>query len=312
MRNRSFLCVLPIVAGLICFGLAATGQPGGGGKIRVLIVDGQNNHDWARTSPLLANLLESTGKFSVERATTPPRGAKADAWRTFRPSFGNYSVVVVNYNGETWPGDVRTAFERYVASGGGVVVVHAGNNPFADWEEYNRMIGLGWRNNRFGWRIYLDDGGRIHRVPPGEGPGAGHGRQHEYVVTIRDPEHPVTRGMPRQWLHTRDELYHGQRGPAEKMHILATAYSDPRTGGTGVHEPVVWYVPYGEGKVFTILLGHVGRSQADPVAMRCVGFVTLFRRAAEWVATGRVTLPVPRNFPSADRTSVIDLPRFGD
>jgi hypothetical protein len=32
------------------------------------------------------------------------------------------------------------------------------------------------------------------RTPKGEGPSAGHGRQHEFVVTVRDREHPITRG----------------------------------------------------------------------------------------------------------------------
>jgi hypothetical protein len=32
--------------------------------------------------------------------------------------------------------------------------------------------------------------------------------------------------MPREWLHTADQLVHGLRGPAENVHVLATAYSD--------------------------------------------------------------------------------------
>lgn len=307
-NRRSFLFALILTLGSVQFAFSGTA---GNEKIPVLIIDGQNNHDWERTSPFLAYLLESTGRFKVDRATTPPRGAPPEAWENFAPDFSRYRVVVINYNGQTWPERVRKAFEQYVANGGGVVVVHAGNNPFADWPEYNRMIGLGWRNNRFGWRVYVDDEGKVHRVPPGQGPGAGHGRQHEYVVEIRDPSHPVTKGLPKRWLHARDELYHGQRGPAENMHILATAYDDPSVGGTGVHEPLVWWIPYGKGKVFTILLGHVGRGQKDLAGMQCVGFATLFRRACEWVATGKVTIPVPPDFPTENRVSLIPLPERG-
>jgi hypothetical protein len=89
------------------------------------------------------------------------------------------------------------------------------------------MIGLGWRNNKFGDRVTVDDKGAVVRTPAGEGPGSGHGPQHAYKVVVRDREHPVTRGMPAEWMHATDELYHGQRGPAEHMQILATAYSAP-------------------------------------------------------------------------------------
>jgi hypothetical protein len=39
--------------------------------------------------------------------------------------------------------------------------------------------------------------------------------------------------------------------------------------------------------------------------MKCVGFQTIVGRGAEWAATGKVTLPVPRNFPTAQKTSVV-------
>jgi hypothetical protein len=32
-------------------------------------------------------------------------------------------------------------------------------------------------------------------------------------------------------------------------------------------------------------------------SMECVGFITTFQRGSEWAATGRVSLPVPEDFP---------------
>ena len=43
-------------------------------KIQVLIVTGQNGHDWNGTTPLLRKTLEDTGKFEV-RVTEEFRGA---------------------------------------------------------------------------------------------------------------------------------------------------------------------------------------------------------------------------------------------
>src|SRR5262249_7038733 len=99
-----------------------------------------------------------------------------------------------------------------------------------------------------------------------------------------------------EWKHAKDELYHGQRGPAAEMHLLATAYSDKSTNGTGEHEPMIWWIPYGKGKVFTTVMGH------GDYSMKCVGFQTVVARGAEWVATDKVTIPVPKDFPTAEKS----------
>ena len=99
--------------------------------IRVLIVDGQNNHNWQDTTPYIQSFLTETGRFDVEVVTTPEKGAPEEAWNGFRPDFSKYDVVLSNYNGETWPESVRQDFEKFVTEGGGMVNVHAANNPFA-------------------------------------------------------------------------------------------------------------------------------------------------------------------------------------
>ncbi len=271
-------------------------------KLRLLIIDGQNNHNWKAMTPPMVASLEATGRFAVDVATTPDAKAPKDAWESFRPDFSKYDVVLSNYNGQPWPERVQKALEEYVAGGGGLVIVHAANNAFEKWPEWNKMIGLGWRNNKFGDRVTLDDSGKVVRTPAGEGPGAGHGPQHAYKVVVRDKDHPVTKGMPETWMHAQDELYHGQRGPAENMQILATAHSDKAKGGTGANEPMIWVIPYGKGRVFTTLLGHVGGGDAP--AIRCVGFQTVVARGAEWAATGKVTIPIPEDFPTADKVSL--------
>lgn len=266
-------------------------------RLSVLIVDGQNNHNWQATTPILKKCLEDSGRFTVEVATTPPKGAPADDWKSFAPKFSDFDAVMSNYNGELWPEDVRIGLEAYVSEGRGLVIVHAANNAFPEWPEFNEMIGLGWRGNNFGNRVTVNDDGKQVVTPKGEGPGAGHGPQHEFPIRVRDTEHPVTKGMPAEWLHAKDELYHGQRGPGASMNILATAYSSPEQKGTDAHEPMIWWIPYGKGKVFTTVMGHADYS------MKCVGFQTTLLRGTEWVATGKVTIPIPDNFPTAEETS---------
>jgi type 1 glutamine amidotransferase len=265
-------------------------------KVKLLIIDGQNNHDWRAMTPPMKASLEATGRFTVDVATTPDNKAPKEAWDSFRPEFSNYQAVLSNYNGQPWPERVQRSLEDYVANGGGLVIVHAANNAFQDWPEWNKMIGLGWRNNTFGDRVTVSDSGEVVRTPKGEGPNAGHGPQHAFKIIVRDTEHPVTKGMPKEWMHAKDELYAGQRGPAQDMHILATAYSAEQYRGTRTNEPMIWVIPYGKGRVFTTVMGHVGPNQTD--AIRCVGFQTVVARGSEWAATGKVTLPIPADFPT--------------
>jgi|GEM_PF-763034 len=288
-------------------------------ELKLLIIDGQNNHNWRVTTPILKDFLEASGRFSVDVATSPPqlrfakgtpkdvrdraRAVQQKLWEKFRPKVANYDVVLSNYNGELWPGPVQKGLEDFVAKGGGLVIVHAANNAFPQWAEFNKMIGLGWRGKDFGDRITVDDKGKVVRTPKGEGPDARHGSEHAFPIVVRDVKHPVTKGMPREWMHFKDELYHGQRGPARNIHILATAFSQKKTGGTGEHEPMIWWIPYGKGRVFTTVMGHADYS------MQCVGFQTVVQRGAEWAATGKVTIPVPKHFPTATDASVILIRR---
>jgi hypothetical protein len=273
-------------------------------KSSVLFIGGQNNHDWDRTSPLLQGILNDSGLFDLTVSLTPPKGSAPEDWNAWRPDFGAYDVVFLDYNGEMWPEEVRTDFAAYIRGGGSALAQHAANNPFTGWTEFEEMIGLLWRNADFGERLYLDEQGNEVRVPAGEGPGAGHGRLHDWQITTRDPDHPIMQGVPEVWLHSHDELYHGQRGPARNMNILASAYSSPESGGTGEHEPVIWWIPYGEGKVLTFLPGHLWGGQEDETALHCVGLRTLLQRSTEWLATGDVTLPIPDDFPGPDRVSI--------
>ena len=81
------------------------------------------------------------------------------------------------------------------------------------------------------------------------------------------------------------------------MQLLATSYSDPATGGSDRHEPIMFTVSYGKGRVFHTPMGHGDYSQ------ECVGFITVLLRGTEWAATGEVTIPVPHDFPTAQAVS---------
>jgi type 1 glutamine amidotransferase len=268
-------------------------------KIKVLILDGQNNHNWRATTPHMKKVLEESGRFTVAVSSNLKTGDKPGTIKDtvpFPPDLSKYDVVLSNYNGAPWPKEFQQSFDERLKSGKmGLVIVHAANNAFGGWKEYNEMIGMGWRGPKAGEALKLDDKGKEIRVPAGKGQGSGHRYTGEFSVIVRDPNHPITRGMPREWKHARDELYDNMRGPILNVRLLATAYSK----GTKEHEPMIWTITYGKGRVFHTPMGH------DLTGMRCIGFITTLLRGTEWAATGEVTLPVPADFPTADKVRAV-------
>lgn len=266
--------------------------------VRVMIVDGESAgtyHDWKHVTPVLKKELEDAGLFQVDVVTAPQSGGD---FKNFKADFSKYQAVVLNYDGQDWPADLRASFENYVNGGGGLVIVHAADNAFPDWQAFNKMAGIGgWRGRteKAGPLWYFKDGKLASENTPGVA--GSHGARLPFAVVAQQPEHPIMKGLPKAWMHVGDELYATMRGPGENMTVLATAHSDTANKGTGRDEPILMVLSYGKGRIFHTTMGH------DVPALSCVGFIATFQRGTEWAATGKVTQKVPAGFPTAETVS---------
>lgn len=275
---------------VLSLALAAAAPPE---KLGVLIVTGSHRHDWVNTTPVLKKLLEDSGRFSVTVTEDPAKDLTAE-------NLAKVQVVLIHYRendkpstfklvdaqgketGEKrevpnragrWPEAAEKALLGAIEKGTGCVVIHYATSAFdegaASWPEFEKLIGGGWRRSK--------------------GFGA-HGNMFQFKVKITEREHPITKGLPESFLHSKDELYHKSM-MVEGNTVLFTGFDDPRLGGdkcTGKDEALGWVRSHGQGRVFTTVLGH------GPDQMRLSpGFQALVARGAEWAATGKVTLPVP-------------------
>lgn len=229
--------------------------------INALLLAGKNNHDCSRSAPFVKSVMERTGFFRVD-LTEDPSAALADAGK-----LAGYALIFSDYNGPEWSEAAKSNFVAAVKGGTGLVILHAADNAFPGWVPYEEMCALMWRE------------------------GTGHGRYHKFDVKITDPNHPITRGLPPVLKGHPDELYHR----LVHMHntpyqVIATAYSDPETGGTGRDEPMLMVKTYGKGRVFHCILGHVWEGGVMDTFDN-PDFQRVLVRGCEWAATGNVTLP---------------------
>ncbi len=223
-------------------------------RIPVLILSGENETDWRWTSTWLRQVLEDSGRFSVE-ITHYPSGTLADAYYLER-----FRVLVCDYAGLRWGEPAESNFLATVGRGVGLVAVHAATATFGDWPAYGELLGLA-------------------REPDAEVGSFG-----TFAVSLAPEEHPITSGLG-AWPDHFDALL-GSRAVGSGHRILATAQASPDSAV----EPVLVAGAYGEGRVVATTLGRVEWSRPDTQASQSdARFTQLFQRAVEWAATGTVS-----------------------
>ena len=104
-----------------------------------------------------------------------------------------------------------------------------------------------------------------------------HDHQARYPVTVAQPEHPVMKNFPANWLTPKDELY-----TLEKVWPGATPLATSVSEANGAVHPVIWVNDYHGVRVFGTTFGHSDETFMDPVFRDLLarGFVWALGRAA--------------------------------
>ena len=205
-----------------------------------------------------------------------------------------------------WPRDKQALLEEYVKGGGGLYVLHAANNSFPEWGEYNNMIATGWRKADFGFAMKVEGNGSITRIPAGTGKGTNHGNRADAAIHILK-RHPINKGYPDAFLASTLEIYQYARGPAANCQVLSYAYDGPASGGTGINWPIEILIDYGKGQVYNATPGHVWSGEILPNAVRDISFQATLIRATEWLARKEILYPVPAGFNTETKVVFRDL-----
>ena len=225
-------------------------------QLRLLILSGQNNHDWRATTAYLKEMYQASGRFDVD-VTEDPASLTSEA-------LADYDVLVDNWSaypdmtGRQWGAVAEKAVEDFVRSGKGLVILHAATACFSDWPGFQEMAGCTW------------------------GDSSGHGAFHRFRAFADEPDHPIAEGLG-EFIAGPDELYH-KLTPQPSMNVVYSAFSAEAQRGTGAFEPIAVTTKLGDGRCFYNILGH------NVEAMENAGFQALMLRGTEWAATGAVTL----------------------
>jgi type 1 glutamine amidotransferase len=230
----------------------ADGASGGSAapKVRALILTGANNHPWKTTTPHLKKVLEEGGYIEADVSTDPEAPILSDAEKLKK-----YQVVILNFNrSERWAPEREANLLRFVRGGGGLVVVHAADNAFPGWDEYDKLVGGTWRPRG----TSFPERGSFHAdFGPVE-------------VTVVDRGHPITEGIGSTF-STQDEMYANLK-LQPNIHVLAQGMYQ------GKPQPLLFVSQYGKGRMFQTALGHDLRAMSNP------RFVDTLIRGTRWAA----------------------------
>jgi putative heme-binding domain-containing protein len=197
---------------------------------------GPGEHDYPLWLRRWSALLATDESLAVETSEGWPSAKQLET----------ADVIVMYSNNPGWDASKGEALDRYLARGGGLVLIHFAVDGHQAVDALASRIGLAWQGGKSAFR---------------HGP---------LDVEFSRSKHPITRGIER--LHLVDESYWNLVGDPAAIDVLGTGKEG------GVPRPLFWTRSRGKGRVFVSIPGHYTWTFDDPL------FRLLILRGMAWTA----------------------------
>ncbi|MEH1163867.1 ThuA domain-containing protein [Micromonospora sp. CPCC 205539] len=176
------------------------------------------------------------------------------------------AVIFLSTTGDVLNATQQTAFESYIAAGGGYVGVHAAADTEYDWPWYGGLVGA-WFSS--------------------------HPAIQSATVRVEDRSNPSTAHLADTWVRS-DEWYNYRTNPRPNVRVLASLDESSYSGGSMGDHPITWCRAYGGGKAWYTGLGHTEASYTDSNFTRMLlGGIRVAAGAVSADCTPRTTTPPP-------------------
>jgi putative heme-binding domain-containing protein len=210
-------------------------------RLKVVLVGGPKDHgpgehDYPLWLRRWSALLATDASLDVEAAEGWPSAGQLES----------ADAIVMYSNNPGWDASKGEELDRYLARGGGLVLIHYAIEGHEAPEALASRIGLAWQGGRSAFR---------------HGP---------LDIDFSGSSSPITRGIEK--LRLVDESYWRLVGDPAAIDVLGTARED------GAPRPLVWTRTQGRGRVFVSVPGHYTWTFDDPL------FRLLILRGLAWSA----------------------------
>lgn len=129
----------------------------------------------------------------------------------------------------------KSAFQKFIRSGGGFVEIHAATDCNYEWEWYGKLVGAFFSN---------------------------HPKIQEAELDVLKNNHLSTKGLPKRWKH-KDEWYNFKDFNNDVKVLISLDESTYSGGKMKDFHPISWYHKYDGGKAFYTALGHTDECYTD-------------------------------------------------
>lgn len=233
--NRLFIALLPLF--LLGCSTAKVEKP-----LRVLLVTGGCCHNYPLQTQALKDGLAKLAKAEWTVVAEGGTGTQATISLYDKADWAKgYDVVVHNecFADTKSPDYIQKITDAHYA-GVPAVVIHCAMHTYrsADIDNWREFLGVTSRR---------------------------HDHQSNYPVKKTEPNHPIVKDIPDNWVTPKDELY-----IIEKIWPNTTVLANSVSERDGKTHPVIWTGKYGKANIFGTTFGHSDATFEDPIFINMV------------------------------------------